>query len=98
MSTREGSTLSAQIKSDKELATRDIQTLNSADSVVALFASLGYSPDARVLQTTAAMGITAESVSRKVRRIERVATEEGGDLQVYLLELDSVTIAATHAL
>ena len=50
-------------------------------------------------QTAAAMGITASSLERQIRHIERVAVHDDGaePLDVYLIELTSVTVAATHA-
>ena len=46
------------------------------------------------------MGITASSLERQIRHIERVAVHDDGaePLDVYLIELTSVTVAATHAL
>src|SRR5207249_4839353 len=88
----------ATITGDYELTARDIQALSGPDAVAALFATLGYDTTARVTQSPAAMGITAESLRRKVRRIERLAEQDAGELQVYLVELDSVTVAAITAL
>jgi hypothetical protein len=83
---------------DRDLTTRDVQGLANGDAVATFFTSLGYDTSARLRQTTAAMGITAESVRTKVQRIERIASEENGTLEVYLIELDSVTFAATRGL
>ena len=46
------------------------------------------------------MGITASSLERQIRHIERVAVHDDGaePLDVYLIELTSVTVAVTHAL
>lgn len=76
----------------------DLQQLADADAVAAFFALLGYDTDARMTQTPAAMGITAESLQRKIRRIQRMADQEDGILQVYLVELDTVTVAAIQGL
>jgi hypothetical protein len=75
-----------------------VQELAHADAVAALFARLGYDTSDRLTQSTAAMGITADAVRRKVRRVERIADQEHGTLQVYLFELDSVTVAAIHGI
>ncbi len=85
---------------DKELTRTDIQALASRDSIVSFFANLGYRTDTRMTQTCAAMGITAESLQRQIKHIERVAVQEGGaePLDVYLIELTSVTMAATQGL
>ncbi len=80
--------MATNLSSDRNLATRDIQQLSNADAIAAFFASLGYGTDARLAQTPAAMGITAESLQRKIRRIERLADQEDGLLQIYLVELD----------
>ncbi len=39
------------------------------------------------------MGITAETLQRQIRHIERIADQENGTLQIYLVELQSVTQA-----
>lgn len=85
---------------DKELTRTDIQALANKDSIVSFFANLSYRTDTRMTQTCAAMGITAESLQRQIKHIERVAVQEGGaePLDVYLIELMSVTMAATQGL
>lgn len=83
---------------DRNLTAADIQQLAHADAVVAFFATLDYDTSARLPQAPAAMGITAESLQRKVRRIERIADQEQGAFQAYLIELDSVTVAAIRDL
>ena len=85
---------------DKRISTSDVQTLASRDCVAAFFAGLGYRTDSRQPQSTAAMGITATSLVRQCRHIERIAVHDDGaePLDVYLIELTSVTVAATHGL
>lgn len=79
---------------DRDLSSGDVQALSRADGVVAFFALLGYDTDARLPQTTAAMGITAESLQRQIRSIERVAVQEDGaePLDVYLVELSDLVL------
>lgn len=85
---------------DKDLTRADIQELASRDAVVSFFAGLGYSTDVRMTQTCAAMGITGESLQRQIKHIERVGIKEGGaePLDIYLIELTSVTMLATQGL
>lgn len=83
---------------DRDLTARDIQPLSDADAIAAFFATLGYDTSDRIQQTVAAMGITADTVRRKVQRIERIANQENGALQVYLVLLDTVTLAAIQGL
>lgn len=85
---------------DKNLKPADIQTLASNDGVASLFATLGYDTDMRLPQTAAAMGITAESLQRQIKNIEQLAVQEDGaePLYVYLVELTSVTVAATQGM
>jgi hypothetical protein len=85
---------------DKDLRPADIQILSSRDGVASFFASLGYDTDARLPQTPAAMGVTAESLQRQIKHIERLAVQDDGaePLDVYLVELPSVTVAATQGL
>ena len=88
------------MKDDKDLSPSDVQTLSSREGVGAFFAGLGYKTDARLPQTAAAMGITAASLQRELKHIERVAVQGDGaePLDVYLVELTSVTVAATQGL
>lgn len=90
--------MAMNLAADHDLTVKDVQQLANADAVAALFAALGYDTGQRLSQSPAAMGITTESLRRKIRRIERIADQEQGAFQVYLVELDSVTIAATHGL
>ena len=85
---------------DKDLSAADVQTLATRDGVVAFYAGLGYRTDSRQTQSVAAMGITAASLDRQIKHIERVAIHNDGaePLDVYLVELTSVTVAATLGL
>lgn len=85
---------------DRDLRPADVQAISSRDGVASLFAGLGYKTDARLPQTPAAMGITAESLQRQIKHIERLAVQDDGaePLDVYLVELTSVTVAATQGL
>jgi hypothetical protein len=78
---------------DRDLRPSDIQTLSNKDGLATFWGSLGYSIDARLAQTPQAMGITGDTLQRQIRHIERIADQENGTLQVYLVELRSVTQA-----
>jgi hypothetical protein len=80
---------------DIDLSRQDVQALSSADGVAAFFARLGYNTDARTAQTPGNLGITADSTVRPIKEIELIADQEGL-LQVYLFELQSVTVTHTH--
>lgn len=82
---------------DVDLRPHDVLSLNGADTVLALFAHLGYHTAARILQTPGNLGITAESTVRPIKRIELIADQEGL-FQVYLFELANVTVTHTRAL
>jgi type I restriction-modification system DNA methylase subunit len=82
---------------DLDLTRQDIQGLSSGDAVTAFFARLGYDTETRTLQTAGNLGITADSTSRPIKKIELIANQEGL-LQVYLFELQSITVAHTRAL
>lgn len=86
------------LDADRPLTGADLREVSSADAVAALFARLGYDTSARRAQTAAALGLGAETVQRKLRRLELIASQEGGALQVYLVQLDSVTVAAVQAI
>jgi hypothetical protein len=80
---------------DAELQKKDILNLSDADGVAAFFAMLRYDTSTRITQTPAALGIS-EAIARPIKRIEMLA---GHDLlQVYLVELTSVTMKATRDL
>jgi len=85
---------------DRNISVADVQTLATQDGVVAFFAALGYRTDSRQAQSVSAMGITAASLSRQIKHIERIAVQDDGaePLDSYLVELTSVTIAATQGL
>jgi hypothetical protein len=65
-------------------------------SVAAFFAKLGYDTAARTHQTAANLAIP-EAAARPIKRIELIADHKK-QLQVYLFELTSVTVAEIKAL
>ena len=85
---------------DRNISVSDVQTLATRDDVAAFFAALGYRTDSRQPQSVSAMGITASSLSRQIEHIERLAVHDDGaePLDTYLVELTSVTVAATQGL
>ena len=85
---------------DRNISVADVQTLVTRDGVAAFFAMLGYRTDSRQPQSVSAMGITAGALSRQIRHIERIAVHDDGaePLDSYLVELTSVTVAATQGL
>lgn len=82
---------------DREIGREDVQELSGRDQVAAFFARLGYGTDARLAQSPANIGITSESLTRQIKHFERIADQENL-LQVYLVELSSVTLAATRGI
>jgi len=82
---------------DREVTRQEVQALGNADALTGFFAYLGYNTDARIQQSPANLGITAEGTIRPIKKIELLADEEGF-LQAYLLELTSVTVTHTRAL
>ena len=85
------------MKVDRDISVQEIQGLSSAEAIAGFFAYLGYQTDCRIAQSAANLGITAEGAVRPIRRIELLADQEGL-LQVYLLELRSVTVSHRRAL
>jgi hypothetical protein len=79
------------LSSDIELKSTDLQLLASAEAIVSLFANFGYNTEARLKQTPEAMDLT--SIEREIKRIELIADQEQGYLQVYLIELKRLTVA-----
>ena len=85
---------------DSNISVADVQTMATRDGVAAFFAALGYRTDSRQPQSVSAMGITAGPLSRQIEHIERIAVHDDGaePIDLYLIELTSVTIAATQGL
>jgi len=82
---------------DLDLREQQVQDLSNRDAVAGFFAALGYDTAARTRQTPANLGIAAEGLASQIRHAELLADQEGL-LQVYLFELNSVTVAATQGL
>jgi len=89
--------MSAKPTVDLDLREQQVQDLSNRDAVAGFFAALGYDTAARTRQTAANLGITAEGLANQIRHAELLADQEGL-LQVYLFELNSVTVAATQGL
>jgi len=66
--------------------------------VASFFSTLGYNVDARLALTPQAMGITADTLQTQICHIERLADQENGTLQVFLVELQSQTQANLQGL
>jgi len=83
------------LKDDYELTRKDVQDLSSGDALAGFFAKLGYDTNERLVQNVGAMGFTSDLLKSSITHIERLASEDGGLLEVYLIELKSVTVSAT---
>jgi len=81
---------------DVELSAQEIQVLRDANSVAAFFAGLGYDTAARIPQTPANLGLS-EPLQKRIRRVELIA-DQAKLFQVYLFELQSVTVADIKAI
>jgi len=81
---------------DVELSTQDIQVLRDSNSATAFFTGLGYDTTARIAQTAANLGLS-EPLQKRVRRVELIADQDKL-FQVYLFELQSVTVADIKAI
>ena len=86
------------LNEDYELSRKDIQDLSNRDTLTAFFAKLGYDTNTRLVQNSSAMGFGSELLKSAITHIERLASEDGGLLEVYLVELKSVTVSVTRAL
>jgi hypothetical protein len=79
------------------LKAEDVQVLSDADGIAAFFGELGYNTNARTIQTPGNLGMTAESLVRRIRKVELIADDDGF-FQVYLFQLPTLTIADARAL
>src|SRR5437588_9776671 len=86
------------LKQDYELTRDEIQLLSSRDALAAFFAKLGYDTNDRLVQNVAAMGFTSDNLKSAITHIERLASQDGRMVEVYLFELKSVTIASTQGI
>jgi Helicase conserved C-terminal domain len=82
---------------DKEVTRQQIQSLNDIEAITAFFAYLGFDTNSRIQQTPGNLGITTETVQRQIKRIERIADQQGL-LSVYLIEMTSVTVAGIQGI
>ncbi len=82
---------------DKEVIRQQIQSLNDIEAITAFFAYLGYDTNSRIQQAPANLGITSETIQRQIKRIERIADQQGL-LSVYLIEMTSVTVAGIQGI
>jgi hypothetical protein len=82
---------------DLQVSSADVQALNTADAFAAFFAALGYDSDARLAQSPANLGISNETLTLQIERMELLADQDSL-LQVYLVELSSITVQATRGL
>ena len=82
---------------DYNVTNKDIQSLSDHEALVDFFAHISYNTKSRITQTPTNLGITAESIRRQIKRIERIANQDEF-LQVYLFEVDSVTTSLTRDL
>src|SRR5438309_3024745 len=80
---------------DVELDPRDIIALSDSNAIAGFFAKLGYNTEPRMIQTPANLRITADTITRAIKKAELIADQDGL-FQVYLFELASVTVAVTR--
>lgn len=86
---------------DVALTEADIQNLTSLESLVILFARLGYNTNARVIQTVDALGISNDTLRSVIKRIELVARNQdsyGLDFEVYLIQVQSLRASVRNEL
>lgn len=82
---------------DLDLQSSDVQDLTHPGAIAEFFDRLGYRTARRTPVPPAQLGITAEKLLRAIRSIELLAEGED-DFQVYLFDLQSVTVAHLQAL
>jgi type I restriction-modification system DNA methylase subunit len=76
--------------------TKDIQAISNRDGVAGLFLKLGYNVD-RLEQSSAALGITADALIRRIEHIEQIAVQDAL-LYIYLFEMKSMRVSDREAL
>jgi len=83
-------------KTDYKVDSEDIQKLSGPDSIAAFFSNLGYNTNNRVEQNPEHLGISNKKLLDNINHFERISLN--GSLNVYLVELESVTVANTNRL
>ncbi|MBA3531998.1 MAG: hypothetical protein H0T73_08780, partial [Ardenticatenales bacterium] len=85
-------------RNDEPLTVGDIRRLESADEVAHFFARLGYDVDGRLnIPDPATLNLGSEELRQQIHKIERLAVDPvDGDIQIYLLEVRSVTARLRH--
>ncbi len=81
---------------DQPITSKQIQKLKSAEEIAKFFDMLGYPVDDRVEMTPEALNFS-DDLSESVQRIEKISSVEE-ELEVYLVELLSLTVARRKAL
>lgn len=81
---------------DRELAEHDIMAVTNRDALVKLFTHLGYDTDKRQAQTADALGIGQSGLKAALKHVERISAND--ELQVFLFEVASVTLAHRRAI
>lgn len=81
---------------DRELGEHDIMAVTNRDALVKLFTHLGYDTDKRQAQTADALSISQSGLKAALKHVERVSAND--ELQVFLFEVASVTLAHRRAI
>jgi hypothetical protein len=82
---------------DRDLTTKDLAGLTSADALAAFLSRLGYDTSRRTVLTASALGLTGDTVA-SIRSIEILSEDEDGFLRVLFAQPRSLTAKVRHDL
>lgn len=83
---------------DYDLTLQDIAAVENAEEVVHFFAKLGYDVSEATRLTSDSLSIENEDLRHHIKGIRKVGVDPAdAEIEIYLFELRSVTVAVTHA-
>ena len=83
---------------DFDLTLQDIAAVENAQEVVHFFAKLGYDVSGETRLTAESLSIENEDLRHHIKHIRKIGVDPAdAEIEIYLFELRSVTVAVTHA-
>ena len=84
---------------DRILTAQDIAGLENLDALINFFAFLHYNVDDATPMAHVALGMDSEELRYDIQRIHKIGADPAdGEVEIYLFEVRSVTMALTQTL
>ncbi len=82
---------------DRELTAQHVAELENTNALINFFAWLGYDASDTRAMDALALGLDSEELRYAIRRIHKIGADpEDGEVEIYLFEVRSVTMALTQ--